>query len=235
MFLQAQEIFYHWDDRKPAKARDFPLKGKVKCAVCGRRMNYRSNIVRGKAYSYFWCPLSKYQDGSQCSTEYIREADVNEVVWQSVRQVQLLADRAADRISKKKAGAADVHLKKMHELADLQRDLERCNTEKFANMDGFMAGIIGKDAFQRKRAELTEQESRLKEQIAVLEKQAQELKMEGSGETARAVEKIQSFSRAEELSVEIVQALVKEVRITDREHMEIRWNFKDEVMEFIES
>lgn len=133
------------------------------------------------------------------------------------------------------AGAADVHLKKMHELADLQRDLERCNTEKFANMDGFMAGIIGKDAFQRKRAELTEQESRLKEQIAVLEKQAQELKMEGSGETARAVEKIQSFSRAEELSVEIVQALVKEVRITDREHMEIRWNFKDEVMEFIES
>lgn len=126
-------------------------------------------------------------------------------------------------------------MKKMHELADLQRDLERCNTEKFANMDGFMAGIIGKDAFQRKRAELTEQESRLKEQIAILEKQAQELKMEGSGETARAVEKIQSFSRAEELSVEIVQALVKEVRITDREHMEIRWNFKDEVMEFIES
>ena len=88
----------------------------------------------------------------------------------------MLADRAADRISKKKAGATDVHLKKIHELADLQRDLERCSTEKFANMDGFMAGTIGKDAFQRKRAELTEQESRLKEQISVLEKQAQELR-----------------------------------------------------------
>lgn len=234
VFLQAQEIFYHWEDRKPAKARNFPLKGKVKCAVCGRRMNYRSNIVRGKAYSYFWCPLSKYQDGSQCSTEYIREADVNEVVWQSIRQLQALADRAADRISKKKAGAADVRLKKMHELADLQRGLERCNTEKFANMDGFIAGTIGKDAFQRKRAELTEQESRLKEQIAILEKQAQELKMEGSGETARAVEKIQSFSGAEALSADVAKALVKEVRITDREHMEILWNFKDEVIEFIQ-
>ena len=94
---------------------------------------------------------------------------------------------------------------------------------------------IGKDAFQRKRVELAEQETRLKEQIAVLEKQAQELKMEGSGETARAVEKIQSFSGAEALSADVVKALVKEVRITDREHMEIRWNFKDEVMEFIES
>lgn len=63
--------------------------------------------------------------------------------------------------------------------------------------------------------------------------QVQELKMEGSGETARAVEKIQSFSGAEALSAEVVKALVKEVGITDREHMEIRWNFKDEVMEFI--
>lgn len=101
-------------------------------------------------------------------------------------------------------------------------------------MDSLMAGAIKKEEFQKKRVELTNQESRLKEQIAVLEKQAQELKMEGSCETARAVEKIQSFSGAEELSVEIVKALVKEVRITDREHMEIRWNFNDEVMEFIE-
>ena len=235
VFLQAQEIFYHWEDRKPAKARDFPLKGKVKCAVCGRSMSYRSNTIRGRDYNYFWCPLSKYQDGSQCSKEYIREADVNEVVWQSIRQLQTLADKAAGRIDEKKAGAADIHLKKVHELAELQRELERCNTEKFANMDGFMSETIGKDAFQRKRVELAEQETRLKEQIAVLEKQAQELKMEGSGETARAVEKIQSFSGAEALSADVVKALVKEVRITDREHMEIRWNFKDEVMEFIES
>lgn len=59
------------------------------------------------------------------------------------------------------------------------------------------------------------------------------MKIEGNSETARAVEKIRSFPGAEKLSVEIVQALVKEVRITDREHMKIRWNFKDEVMEFI--
>lgn len=116
----------------------------------------------------------------------------------------------------------------MYELADLQRGLERCNTEKFANMDGFIAGTIGKEIFQKKRGELAEQEARLHEQIAILEKQAQELKIEGSGEIARAVEKIQSFSGAEALSADVVKALVKEVRITDREHMEILCNIKDE-------
>ena len=58
--------------------------------------------------------------------------------------------------------------------------------------------------------------------------------MKGSGETARAVEKIQSFSWAEALSADVVKALIKEVRITNREHMEIQWNFKDEVMEFLQ-
>ena len=203
-FLQAQEIFYHWKDRKPGKARNFPLKGKVKCAVCGRTMNYRSNTIRGRDYNYFWCPLSKYQDGSQCSKEYIRETDVNEVVWKSIEQLQVMADKAAGRIARKKAGATDAHLQKVKELTDLQRELEKCNTDKFANMDGFMAGTVDKETFQRRR-----------------------------GETARAVEKIRSFSGAEVLSAEMAKALVKEVRITDREHMEIRWNFKDEVMEFI--
>lgn len=145
----------------------------------------------------------------------------------------MLADKATGRIARKKAGATDTHLQKVKELADLQRELEKCNTDKFANMEGFMTGTVDKETFQRRRGELTEQELRLKEQIAILEKQVQELKMEGSGETARAVEKIRSFSGAEALSAEMAKALVKEVRITDREYMEIRWNFKDEVMEFI--
>ena len=31
----------------------------------------------------------------------------------------------------------------------------------------------------------------------------------------------------------MVAALVKEVRVTDPEHIEIRWNFSDEVYRFI--
>lgn len=44
---------------------------------------------------------------------------------------------------------------------------------------------------------------------------------------------VKGLGDMDELSADVVKALVKEVRITDREHMEILWNFKDEVMEFI--
>ena len=44
---------------------------------------------------------------------------------------------------------------------------------------------------------------------------------------------LKRYSGAEELSREIVEALIDKVVIDDPEHMEIRWKFSDEVMEFI--
>lgn len=43
----------------------------------------------------------------------------------------------------------------------------------------------------------------------------------------------EDFSEAKTLSTEMVKTLVKEMRITEREQIEIRWDFKDEVLEFI--
>ena len=48
-----------------------------------------------------------------------------------------------------------------------------------------------------------------------------------------AVVTIKKYSGAEELSREIVEALIDKIVIDDPEHMEIRWKFSDEVMEFI--
>jgi len=57
--------------------------------------------------------------------------------------------------------------------------------------------------------------------------------MEESKEAAGVIEKLRSFDGAQELTPEMVAALVKEVRVTDPEHIEIRWNFSDEVYRFI--
>ena len=48
-----------------------------------------------------------------------------------------------------------------------------------------------------------------------------------------AVATMKKYSGGQELSKEIVEALIDKVVIDDPEHMEIRWKFSDEVMEFI--
>lgn len=232
-FLDAQKIFRRATGKKAGVPNIYPLKSHVKCAVCGRRLQYRSNEIRGVYYKYLWCPLSKYQDGSKCYPGYYREDDLNEVVLQGIRKLQELADQALVRASKKKSDTADNRLFYARTVSDLQKTLERCENDKFANVDAMMAGNISKDEYQERRKLLNDQEEALKRQLAEAQKQAFDCRMEESEEAAGAIEKLRFFDGAQELTPEMVSALVKEVRVTDPERIEIRWNFSDEVYKFI--
>lgn len=232
-FQAAQQIFRRATGRKTAVPYIYPLKSHIKCAVCGRRLQYRSNEIKGVYYNYFWCPLSKYQDGSKCFSGYYREDDLNEVVLRGIRKLQEMAGQAAMKTSRSKADAADERLSKVRALSDLQKALERCENDKFTNVDAMMAGDISKAEYQERRRLLNDQEETLKSQIDEARKLDLDARMEQSEEAAGAIEKLRSFDGAQELTPEMVAALVKEVRVTDPEHIEIRWNFSDEVYKFI--
>lgn len=232
-FLNAQKIFRRAAGRKTAVPNIYPLRSHIKCAVCGRRLQYRTNEIHGVYYNYFWCPLSKYQDGSKCYPGYYREDDLNEVVLQGIRKLQNLAGQAAMKASRSKANAADERLSNARTLSDLQKALERCENDKFANVDAMMAGDISKDQYQERRKLLNDQEESLKKQISDAQKQNLDARMEQSEEAADVIDKLRSFEGTEKLTPEMVAALVKEVRVTDPEHIEIRWNFSDEVYRFI--
>ncbi len=232
-FLDAQKIFRRVTGRKTAVPYVYPLKSHVKCAVCGRRLQYRSNEIKGVYYNYFWCPLSKYQNGSQCFPGYYREDDLNRIVLEGIQKLQDLAGQAAMKTSRSKANAADERLSKARTLSDLQKALERCENDKFANVDAMMSGDISKDQYQERRKLLNDQEEALKKQIAEAQKRDFDPRMEQSEEAAGVIEKLRSFDGAQELTPEMVGALVKEVRVTDPEHIEIRWNFSEMVMEFL--
>lgn len=232
-FLKAQQIFRSAAGRKAAVPYVYPLKSHVKCAVCGRRLQYRSNEIRGVYYNYLWCPLSKYQDGSKCYSGYYREDDLNEVVMQGIRKLQEMADRAMLKASRKKVDAANERLNKARTLGDLQKALEKCKNDKFSNVDAMMAGKISKAEYQERRKILNDLEEVLKGQIAEAQKQDLDDRMEKSEEAASALEKLRSFDGAQELTQEMVSALLKEVLVTDPEHIEIRWNFSDEGYKFI--
>ena len=96
-----------------------------------------------------------------------------------------------------------------------------------------MAGDISKDQYQERRKLLNDQEESLKKQISDAQKQNLDARMEQSEEAADVIDKLRSFEGTEKLTPEMVAALVKEVRVTDPEHIEIRWNFSDEVYRFI--
>ena len=92
-------------------------------------MNFRAYIAKGREYSYILCPHAKHQKAGQCCKKYCREADVNEMVWHSIRNLMDMADRAAKKLKK----CTD---KTQSENLRLAKKLEKLHESEAAADDG---------------------------------------------------------------------------------------------------
>ena len=209
--------------------------GKAVCGMCGRSMNFRAYVAKGREYSYILCPHAKRQKAGQCCRKYCREADVNEMIWHSIRNLMDMSDVAAKKVKKRSDKAESENLRTAKKLAKLQKDKEKCETERFSNVDRFMAGELEKDDYQRIRAELMRKAELLDKQIAEVSAKLHESEAAADDGVRDAVSTMKKYSGETELSREIVEAFIDKVLIYDPEHIEIRWKFPDEVVKFIES
>ena len=72
-------------------------------------------------------------------------------------------------MKQKKLEADQSNTKLVKKLAKLQKDREKCDVERFANVDQFMSGTLDKEVYQSRRADLTRKADRLDAEIAELE------------------------------------------------------------------
>lgn len=169
-FLEVQKIFRRWGKARQISGKTYPLYRKVKCGTCGHAMTFHDYIIRGRYYSYFGCPHAKSQTGTDgCCRRYVTEASLNAVVWEAVKALLGLTDVTLKKMEVKTADAGQRNADMEKELADLQKKVEKRNTERFANVDRFMDGELDKELYQKRGTELTEMVDRL-EEIKVLEK-----------------------------------------------------------------
>ena len=163
----------------------------------------------------------------------MREDILNEIVWDSVKGLLSAAADARKRIGKKKAAAEKNSAGMVKKLADLQKKKAKCESDRFTNMDQFMAGNLEKDVYQKRRAELTKEVERLDGLIADLEAKLREMETVQDEGTKALMETAERFSGAKELDQKMVDALIEKVLVYDPEHVEIRWKFSDEVMKLL--
>ena len=234
-FMEAQKIFRKRREIKQVTDKSYPLWKKVRCGTCGRAMPFKDRIIRGKPYRYFGCPHSQAQVGDGgCSKEYIREDVLNEVVWESIKVLLSTAEDAKKKVRQRQQEADRDNSRLVKKLAKLQKDREKCDAERFANVDQFMAGTLDKDVYQSRRADLTRRAERLDAEIAELEERLHEAEVVQDDGTQDALETLDKFSGATELDQKIVQALVDKVVVYDPRHVEIRWKFSDEVLKLLQ-
>lgn len=96
-----------------------------------------------------------------------------------------------------------------------------------------MAGQLDKAMYQRRRADLGRLAEKLDADIAELEQKLKAAETMKDDSLSQALGVMKKYSGADELTQAMVQELIEKVVVTDPEHVEIVWKFKDEVRNFI--
>lgn len=182
-FLKAQEIFCEIGETKNVIPKTYPLYRKVKCGICGRAMSYKTYFRNGVTYRYFTCQHAKEQTGEDgCCKRYVIEDSLNEIVWSAVRQLLDMTDVFNQKLDKQNNVGRQDNLILAEKLARLQQEKEKCELDRFVNVDQFMAGQLDKEVYQRRRADLGRLAERLDADIAELEQKLKPDLISGNAE-----------------------------------------------------
>lgn len=144
-----------------------------------------------------------------------------------------MTDAFMKKLDKQNSISRQDNLILAEKLSRLQQEKEKCESDRFANVDQFMAGTLDKEVYQRRRADLGRIAERLEADIAELEQKLKAAETAKDDSLSQVLGVMKKYSKADELTQAMVQELVDKVIVTDPEHVEIVWKFKDEVWKFI--
>ena len=77
-------------ERKPkhTKIRIYPMRGRLRCGVCGSAMVGQTMTSKGREYQYYGCRhIYDRRTGTDCNSRYVRADDLECGLWQEVGRV----------------------------------------------------------------------------------------------------------------------------------------------------
>ncbi len=210
----------------PGSGEVYPLSGLTVCGGCGMPMVRKTTKAGGKAYSYYICATNKGKKG--CSLHSIPagklESAVLELLQKHIGNVMDL-QRILAFVGTVPFRQMDV--RKLEERkAEKQAEIERCMDLRSTLYEDMKDGMISRGEYRELHAAY---ESRRKEaQLAVrqLDTQIGEI-LERKSRGFLWLDYFTEHRNIEKLTRDVAVSLVREVRVMDKDSIEVAFDFDD--------
>lgn len=222
---QAQKVINRIGHRSRT-VRDYPLKGVVRCGYCHHTLQYYTGTYKRN----FICNSQYTTKDSRCLKEKLDEDIVNDVVFTAIKKVFALANEMSSGLERKREQLSDEKASLQAKITEKQKRLKKLEKEKYANVDAFMAEEITKDEFYARRDKVDVDISKLSEEIKKLSEDLDHMNAANDDEVKSFVDRVDIYSSYDTLTNDMVRAFIKNVYVYDAEHIEIEWNFNDEII-----
>ena len=195
------------------KAKEYPLRGKVICGLCGHALTRESNAV-------YRCHYSQTITSSPCHSQRIRASELERLVYMIVsKQLEVLSGTDADE-------AGTMLGTQLARRDGFEEQIARINDDKKLLFDRLMRGEIDNDTFASRNTELTTALLRVKNTLALVSVQARDAQKEYDEQVKRQAI-MREVSSEKELTRALVDALIEKVIVYPGNRVEIVYKFKD--------
>ncbi len=206
------------------------------CGDCGGRLNFRRQIDNrcGRVRSYYYfCPNSESYGDKFCKRKMIKMQDLEEAVEAALRvHIRLFLDtKKVLQELNRTAQAKQMQNDYRKQMAETRKRMERAQSMNTSLYSDYADGLLNeKDYLFAKRKyvkEAEEMEQRLSELAAV--QATYEAEYAGNETMAETIERYADF---QELSSEMVHALIRRIVFFGEGRIEIEYTFSDEMEAF---
>ena len=218
LFDYVQSLFKSNPQSKRHAAK-LPFAGLIRCAVCGRSLLFNRH-----SHPYYTCPTHRTAPDISCKTIRLADEDLRQCVLRSLQiQTQLfLEHEKSNRTTSNPAHSVG------YRLEQLQLQIDRLKASNVMLFEDFATGKLSKDSFVVKKRGLAEQLTELDAQrLLMLERLARE-KQESEEQQKRNID-LGRYTCVNVLTREMLLELVKVIRVSPDNTVEIVWNFKDSI------
>ena len=212
--------------RRNNKSHDYLLRGLVSCGRC--KLSSMGRTLHG-GYHYYVCrgrtDALRAAKGERCTARYAPAKTLDELVWQDL--CCMIADPVVITHELQRARSGEWLPQALQgRVKTLQGTLAQLERQQTRLLEVYLAEIIARDEFERKRQELAQTQGALKGQLRQLEAQAQQ-----QIDTLELADNIQTFCERLHPTLEalnfsqrrqLVELLVDCVVVEDEE-VEIRY------------
>lgn len=216
--------------RRPVN--NYALRGVIRCGHCKYKLEYRSNKANP---NYYFCKTAKVSDKLGCCKEPYLEKDLDAVILRAITRMFKIAEKCFDTLEHKKVPLADQNSKIKKEIIECQHKLRKIQSDKFSNMDKYMASEISKEQWQERKNEIDKLEIQVSSEIESLEQKLNKVDPNLHAEVDRAMKEIYKYKQEQTLSNDMVKSFIKNIYIFDSNTIEIEWNFSDTFLSMLNS
>lgn len=214
MYEQAQMVLRHCRHTKIPGEPYQRFRGLLKCAYCGRALT-RST---GKE-TYYYCITRRALPESPCAGVRMGEKELEGSLLEVLRiQVQLAGQ--AGEMQQDDSTEKNILQKKLREC---QKETAKCKARQAAVFEDYAEGRIQKQEYLSRKGEISAQQEKIARRYAKL---SDKLAEAGQGRTGESVN-LGRYAFVEDMTREILEELVREVRIGIKNEIEMIWNFRE--------